>query len=886
MKKSLLLGILICCSVTSFATHIAGGELFYERIGAGTAPNTDRYRITMRLFRQCTSTGGTGAMLTIEVPRVAVYNTVGMSFFTSVNLTAQFTGNPPTIQNNPAANPCLTGSDRISCYEVGTWRGEIDLPQSAGGYILIWTRYTRRDDVNSAVNLNSGASFVTSIPGTNILTTGVNSSAQFITRDTSVVCKGTNFSLNFNATDPDPDDSLVYRFANPYDGVNGGQTNPDPFQGGGFPPTLTLNSIPYIAPYTTNAPLGSDVTLNSQTGVISGIAPAVTGYYVLVIVAEEWRDGVKINEHRKDFTIKIGDCTVSGAELADTVFCGSFTNPFQNLSSSPGITGYLWNFGDPGSGANNTSTQPNPSHTFSDTGKFTVKLVVTNAGGCRDSSTATVSIYPDFKVGFIPVGNCFQSPFSFQDTSKSSFGIVNSWKWDFGETGITTDTSSLQNPSYQYPSAGNRTVTLIATCTKGCLDTATVQVNVRANPILDLPFKDTLICDIDDLPLLANGTGDFSWIAEPSDPSLTTPNAQNPVVSPGDTTRYIVTLNENGCIKKDTINVNVLTFIDVKLGIDTNMCRTDTILMKTVSHALSYQWSPAAGLSSTTEKYPQVFPDTTTTYFVQANLGLCTAHDTITIQVAPYPQADAGNGATICYGEKVQLHGNYVGTGFAWSPTNTLQNPNSLNPFAGPMQTTEYIFTAFSTGICPKPKSDTIIVTIRPKVQAFAGNDTVVTAFQPLQLNATGGVNYSWTPFTGLNNTAIADPIAILPATIDSIIYRVRVRDSVGCYDDDDIKVIVFKTGPEIFIPTAFTPNNDGRNEIVRPVLVGMQTLNYFRVYNRWGQMVFSTSEIGKGWDGTLAGKPQPSGTYVFAAQAIDYTGKVTFRKGTVVLIR
>ncbi len=887
MKKGLLFLLLICCSVVSFATHIAGGELFYERIGAGTAPNTDKYRITMRLFRQCNSTGGTGAALAGESPKIAIYNTQGLTLVTSVVLTAQFSGTVPTIQNNPSANPCLTGSqtDKTSCYDFGTWAGEIDLPKTTGGYTLIWTRYTRRTATNSSISGNTGAAFVTQIPGLDVLPSGFNSSARFVVRDTSIVCRNTNFSLDFSATDIDGD-SLVYRFAEPYDGVGGSSANPDPFNQGNPPGTVTLNTIPYQSPYSSASPLGTSVTINSANGIISGIAPGTAGYYVVVVVVEEWRDGVRINQHRKDFTLKIGDCTVSSAELSPAVFCGNFTQLFQNESSSAGITGYLWNFGDPGSGANNTSTQPNPTHTFSDTGKFTVKLVVTSTGGCQDSATAIFSVYPEFKVGFIPTGNCFQSPFNFQDTSKSTYGVVNSWRWDFGDLSTNADTSNLKNPSYQYPSAGVRDVRLIATCSKGCIDTAITQINVRENPLLTLPFKDTLICSIDDLPLRAEGTGVFSWIAQPADPSLTNPNAQNPIVSPNDTTQYIVTLNDNGCIKRDTINVNVLDFISVNIGQDTGICRTDTFVFNTVSHALSYQWSPATGLSNTNTKFPQVFPDVTTTYYVQANLGLCPAYDTITIQVAPYPVADAGTGSTICYGDQAQLNGSYVGTGFAWSPVNTLQNSNSLNPTAGPLQTTVYTLTAFSQGICPKPKTDTVTVIVRPKVNAFAGNDTAITALQPLQLNATGGSTYTWTPSLGLSATNIADPISTLPATIDSIIYRVRAFDAAGCFSDDEMKVIVFKTGPEIFIPTGFTPNGDGNNEVVRPVLVGMRQLNYFRVYNRWGQMIFSTSEIGKGWDGKVGGIPQPSGTYVFAAQAIDYTGKVAFKKGTVVLIR
>jgi gliding motility-associated-like protein len=886
MKRSLLFTVFICCSLFSFATHIAGGELFYERIGPGSAPNTDKYKITMRLFRQCTSTGGTGALLSQESPVIGIYNTAGLTLYSSLQLTANFTG-VPSIQNDPNANPCLTGSDRIACYEVGTWSGTVDLPSNAGGYTLVWTRYTRRNSLNIVIGGSTGGTFVTNIPGTNVLPTGFNSSPQFVIRDTSIVCKSTNFSLDFSAVDPDGD-SLAYHFDFPYDGIGGSSSNPDPFNTtGGIPASITLPTIPFTTPYSNTEPLGSAVSINKKTGIISGVAPGVTGYYVVVVVAEEWRNGVKINEHRKDFTVKIGDCSTTSATLLPSyITCGSFLYTFQNESPSPGITNYAWSFGDPASGANNVSTAPTPSHTFTDSGKYTVKLKVTTTGGCQDSAQTIMSVYPTFKTDFSFNGACFQSPFNFLDGTTHAYGNVNSWHWDFGEAALSDDTSNLKNPSYQFASAGTRNVTLISTSDKGCIDTATKPVLVRANPILNLPFHDTLICSIDQLPLIAQGTGNFSWIAQPADPTLTSPNSPTPIVAPKDTTMYIVTLNDNGCIKKDTITVNVLDYITVNLGPDTGMCKTDTILMKTVSDALSYQWSPSAGLSSTTVKYPKVSPNVTTTYYVKANLGLCPAYDTITILVAPYPLANAGSDATICYGEKVQLHANYVGTSYTWSPANTLQNPTSLDPFAGPSKTTPYIFTAYSQGICPKPKSDTAWVTVRPQIKAFAGNDTSVTALQPLQLNATGGAFYSWAPSFGLSATNIANPIAILPATVDSITYKVRVSDSIGCFADDDIKVIVFKTGPDIFVPTAFTPNGDGRNEIEVPVLIGMQNLIYFRVYNRWGQMVFSSSEIGRGWDGTFGGKPQPSGTYVYTAQATDYTGKTVIKKGTVVLIR
>jgi len=98
--------------------------------------------------------------------------------------------------------------------------------------------------------------------------------------------------------------------------------------------------------------------------------------------------------------------------------------------------------------------------------------------------------------------------------------------------------------------------------------------------------------------------------------------------------------------------------------------------------------------------------------------------------------------------------------------------------------------------------------------------------------------------------------------------------------------VKIFKTNPQIFVPTGFTPNGDGANEVLRPIVPGIQKLDYFSVYNRAGRLVFSTSTPGKGWDGTLNGIPQPPGTYVWIIQMHDYLGQAQRQKGVVILLR
>ena len=111
-----------------------------------------------------------------------------------------------------------------------------------------------------------------------------------------------------------------------------------------------------------------------------------------------------------------------------------------------------------------------------------------------------------------------------------------------------------------------------------------------------------------------------------------------------------------------------------------------------------------------------------------------------------------------------------------------------------------------------------------------------------------------------------------------------RTFTEEGCFALDTINIKVFKTNPDIFVPNAFAPS--GKNKVLRPIPVGISRIDYFQVFNRWGQLVFQTTESGKGWDGTISGKPQDSGTYVWMVRGTDFTGKIVMRKGTAVLIR
>ncbi|MEO5783390.1 MAG: gliding motility-associated C-terminal domain-containing protein, partial [Ginsengibacter sp.] len=223
------------------------------------------------------------------------------------------------------------------------------------------------------------------------------------------------------------------------------------------------------------------------------------------------------------------------------------------------------------------------------------------------------------------------------------------------------------------------------------------------------------------------------------------------------------------------------------------------------------------------------------------------------------------------------------GSMYTWSPAFFLNNPNIPNPIANPDRSIRYIVTITDTLGCPKPSFDTVVVIVQ-KVIADAGpRDTTIVVNQPLQLNASGGQFYLWIPSTGLNNNAIANPVAILN---DNIQYVVTVSTAAGCFATDTINVTVYKIPAGLYIPNAFTPNGDGLNDVFRPIALGIKQIHYFKIYNRWGQLMFSTTQQNQGWDGTFKSKPQDAGVFVWIVEGVDYLGNKITQKGTVTLIR
>lgn len=257
------------------------------------------------------------------------------------------------------------------------------------------------------------------------------------------------------------------------------------------------------------------------------------------------------------------------------------------------------------------------------------------------------------------------------------------------------------------------------------------------------------------------------------------------------------------------------------------------------------------------------------------------------VKVFPFFTADFNYAGLPCPGTPISFHDTSVSTtrpanSWVWSfgdgDSSLVQNPVHIYQQGG-----EYnvIFVAKNSRGC----ADTLgkIVNIE-RFKPFAGNDTIIVKGETINFNATGGITYLWTPATNLTNPNISNPQGYYPDP-GRFGYNVYIKSIGGCEGNDSINVWVVNQSA-IFVPTAFSPNGDGANDLLRPIGIGYRNINFFRVFNRWGEQVFYTTQWGEGWDGTLHGQPQDIGVYYWVLSINNRTGKEEVVKGDSALIR
>jgi len=303
------------------------------------------------------------------------------------------------------------------------------------------------------------------------------------------------------------------------------------------------------------------------------------------------------------------------------------------------------------------------------------------------------------------------------------------------------------------------------------------------------------------------------------------------------------------------------------------ICSGDTITL-IAGGGSTYTWNNGATSSSIT-----VTPSSTSTYSVNISKGSCSVTDSVRVTVNQTPVPTISTTQSICPGSTVTLSASGATT-YTWVPASGLSCSNCPNPVAGPTTNTTYT-VLFTNGTCSA--KDSVSVIVKPDVSGTACCNTVIERGSNTTLNVTGaagGSSFNWTPAEGLSCTSCPDPTA---SPVNTTTYYVTITDSNGCSRIDTITVEV--DCGNVFVPEAFSPNNDGQNDVLYVRGNCIKVMD-FKIFDRWGNRVFESNSPGEGWDGRHNNLPMNTGTFVYYLKAIMFDNSTVTKEGNITLIR
>ena len=426
----------------------------------------------------------------------------------------------------------------------------------------------------------------------------------------------------------------------------------------------------------------------------------------------------------------------------------------------------------------------------------------------------------------------------------------SSYLWN---NGSTDSTLSVNNAGLYY-------VNVLDACSNSFSDTVVV---LAAPPIPFTIGADRIKCNNDTLHLAApGGFLNYSWSPNYY---INSTSSQQVVIGPlTDTTYTVIAEKTPGCFAYDTIHISVFTSPPIDLGNHPDMCYGDSILLDAGSGFNNYVWNNGITTQQT------VIYTKGTYSVVGTTVDGCKSVDTVVVyNVYSLPVVSLNQDSTICFGTQRTLD---AGSGF----NNYLWNNGSTSQTMNVNATGAYTVIVTDNHGC-KGGDTTMISKMLPTPSKFLGVDTAICGYGDLQLKPITSFNeYLWS--TGSNSSSI---IIKQPGN-----YWLQVKDQQGCYGKDTIVVHPKDCLKGFYMPTGFTPNRDEKNDLLRPLLFGNVTQYQFMIYNRWGELIFNSTDKTNGWDGNYKGQPQNSGVFVWMC-IYKFEGEETKREsGTCVLIR
>jgi len=491
--KYFLAVLWLLTSTEFYATHIIGGELYYDYLGS------NNYKITLKLFRDCDGQTANFDGLGLNAPPAFLH-----IFNSSGALVKQLNLGAPSVTKIAGSiqNPCIFIN--APCVEQGVYVITTTLSPQVGGYNLVYQRCCRNNNVDNLLNSgNQGSSFISFIPGPELAT--INNSPRFTNFPPIDICNGLDLTFNHAATDADGD-VLIYSFTKPLDGLDaccpgiGSYTNSCVTPNVLCPTTSSPPPYPFVTyagTFNENYPVAANpsLTINSSTGLLQG-KPNLVGTYAVGVCVEEWRNGNLLSKHYRDFQFAVRVCTVSVVAaiaeqsqncIGQTI---TFTNTSVNQSANPN---YFWDFGDLNI-LGDTSLVNSPSYTYQDTGIYYATLTVNRGGLCTDTVKKTIYVYPILNINFTkPNTYCVKS--NSVNFSTSGVFLSNSTIYNWSFPSASPPTSTLQNPTgIQFTSSGLFSVTLIAK-QFACKDTFVDSIRILNRPIAKINNFPTQLCD-------------------------------------------------------------------------------------------------------------------------------------------------------------------------------------------------------------------------------------------------------------------------------------------------------------------------------------------------------------------------------------------------------
>ena len=381
--------------------------------------------------------------------------------------------------------------------------------------------------------------------------------------------------------------------------------------------------------------------------------------------------------------------------------------------------------------------------------------------------------------------------------------------------------------------------------------------------------------------LSTNNGASWTNIAGASDTSY----VRQPETIPGTYLyRFAVSQRNNMNISSCSILSNVIAIsvnkFPVTAASNRGSCTGDTLSFN-ANDGVIFSWTGPMNFTSTSQSpfIPNAVTGNSGTYYVSVTSAKgCTSRDSTIATINIKPDMNAGSDTSVCEGSGIQLSatGNNI-TSYQWSPATYLSNPIIPNPIAFPKLTIEYFLTV-SNNKCQVTDSLQIVVNKNPT--ADAGPDKVIIEGQSTMLNGLVGgtdVFYSWSPRQYIMAPNTLTPVVNPPV---SQLYVLQVQSNKGCATATD--TVLVKVYKKLFIPNAFTPNNDGINDTWFIETLQAYPNAEVKVFNRFGQLVFDNHGVNKPWDGTFKGAQLPPGAYAYI---IDLKNNTQLIKGVVFII-